>query len=291
MIQSATDIHESFRGAHLLYSPASQLLAMTEYGRSEPRRMVKPLRDLATSRGCTKLEVMVPASQSSGYVAEGFVREARVGGFYKGREDCLVMSLCLDPRRTVPRNLGVRDAIINQSATPAPRARSADSLAGLSGTEALLIGLEPDMDALAAFYAACLPDAPEPLASAETLAALAALPGRGFYSLRSHGHIRAAGLLQTWSQHLAGQLDHVATAVDQRRRGHATALIHWLEQRCHDQGIYSVFAVTRAALPDMNLTLGHLHYRYGGTLVNHAGSPDDYEDANLWYKSIARPAG
>lgn len=281
---------ETFKGGKILHDPDHGCLVLIDPQRSDPRRLARPLQEFARESGYGKLSAWVPASHSGAYTNEGYSREARIGGHYRGTEDCLVMSCFPDAERSRSLQAARRDAIINQAL------EEDAALEGRSGRrgghrhqpddQTLVRQLEDGPKPQAFRQAAGLEPEPEEWTGLE---------GRQIWGLERQGSLMCIAWIQTCKTSSSARVGGFLTMPDRRRQGLASILLGALLEEGRTQGLCSVHACVPAANTGMNLCLGYQNFRFGGTLVNHlrhsseeAGQAQPWEDLNIWYRRLGR---
>lgn len=280
MTGTAGDVHDTFRGMKVLFRPSGGLLVMTDPCRSDPRRVVRPLKDLGCEKACGKVEVMVPASHSSVWAGEGFVREARIGGLYGGGEDCLVMAWYPDDTRSRPVDGDLNNHILDQASSAANKSGAGQGIPGAGPEPAF--GPESSATEICSLAKEAGGPFCGPWADNDAGVRMLAEAGTRVWGLRGEGGLRAFAAVEIHEAWKSASLTGWATDDPSLADG----FLARVEDACRSAGVRTVHARVPAARPPMNLLLGRHHYRYGGTLLGHAVTDRGLEDVHLWYRTL-----
>jgi len=296
MLQAQAEVLESFRGSRVLVSPKHARMTLVDPCKTDPKKIARPLKDFALEKGCSKVVAWVPASQSAGYMAEGFAREARIGAFYKGGEDCLIMSFFLDELRQVPLNETARGSVIDRALgqVVVPEQGLASSAGKTKKTLDLGDGYSFSQEELSSeikdFFAEYR-SSEEGLQSVAKEAALSEKELLHYLCVRQEGQLKALASLEINKVFSTAKLADFLTHQAYRMKGLASFIIAQALELCREQEICTAYSLVPLSCEAMNLAFGQGKFRFGGTLTNECTqkNSEEWEDVNLWYRRIRRP--
>ena len=82
------------------------------------------------------------------------------------------------------------------------------------------------------------------------------------------------------------EMTDFATLPDGRGDGLATILLGAMEAQMHDRGMATGYTIARAPSFGMNITFARMGYSFAGRLINNTHIGGQFEDMNVWYKSL-----
>jgi len=87
-------------------------------------------------------------------------------------------------------------------------------------------------------------------------------------------------------KNLNAEITDCATYPQYRGRGLLSRLIKAIEEDLKNIGFYSVYSLSRAVNPGINISLSKLDYDYTGRLINNCNICGGFEDMNIWCKKL-----
>lgn len=260
--------------------------------------LLTAIEELAAAHRYGKIFAKVPARWGRACTAAGYRVEAKVPGFYQGREDGLFLGKYLKPGRA---ELSDRAAIertldlCRQTTAKDPGAKSNglgspaadDQSGGKIKPPAYRLGLcaPTDCAAMAALFRRVFPSYPFPVhdpgflrrSMSEEVSYAAAWHQEQIAALASAEYSAAASHVE---------MTDFATLPEHRRRQLAGRLLAALEQEMQNQGIKLAYTIARAVSVGINLTFARAGYQYAGTLINNTQICGRIESMNVWYRRL-----
>ena len=268
-------------GASLVqHGPGSDRVYLMELAEADLPQLVDRLGELAQRNRYGKIIGKIPADHVSLFRRQGYVTEARVPGFFRGRVDGHFMAKYLDSSRSqfdqasqVEEGL----AVARERALGRPSAPPAGVRLARCGPD--------DVAAMAELYRLVFPSYPFPIHEPSFLAEcmadhvifMGAWQGKELVALAS---------AEQYPQASHAELTDFATLPEYRRRGLAGALLGAVEGQARSQGFALVYTIARALSVGMNVTFARGGYDFGGTLINNTQISGRIETMNVWYKLL-----
>ncbi|UWX57136.1 putative beta-lysine N-acetyltransferase [Chlorobaculum sp. MV4-Y] len=261
-MNSTPDIIETRFGALLQYGLFSRRIYLMKMGEADPRKLPAQLDALARERGYTKIFAKLPKGSEGEFVANGYLVEASVPGFYRGETEALFPARYLDLARVESPDA----AEIARIAELAP-SKPAASQPPLSAEFTLRACTPDDVEEMAEIYREVFLSYPFPIHN-------------------------PAWLLETMQSHidyldgLNVEMTDFATLPDFRGRNLALHLLAAMEAAMRRKGMRTAYTIARALSPGMNVTFAKAGCPFSSTLVNNTNISGGIESMNVWYKSL-----
>ncbi len=238
------------------------------------------LDGLAQREGYTKIFAKVPASALPLFLARGYVVEARVPGFFRGREDGCFAAKFLDPERR--EEMADPAAVLAAVRAKAGDARPADLPPGWTYS----VATEDDADDLAALYGEVFATYPFPIADPGYLRETMAGDYRYFVVRAEDGRLAAASSAEIYRQDENVEMTDFAVHPAFRGRNLSSFLLSRMEEEMRAAGMKTAFTIARALSYPINATFARAGYAWAGTLVNNTNICGGFESMNVWYRPL-----
>jgi len=281
-MQDRFDKIEYLDGALIQHGPLNDRVYLMKMGDAPPETLVDGLIRKAIDAGYSKVFAKVPESAHEPFLDTGFRKEARVPGFFDGREPAVFMGYYLDAdrrREAHPEKLdGILELTRKQPAADAqpPPDESGVTLGPCSAGDA---------DEMAEIYRKVFPTYPFPIYDSEYLQDT--MGGHVMYFGAAAGDrlvALSASEMDTEAKNV--EMTDFATLPDWRGNRLGTHLLSLMERAVKAKNIKTAYTIARAASPGMNITFARLGYRYAGRLTNNTNISGRIESMNIWYKPI-----
>ena len=236
---------------------------------------------LAEAEGYSKIFAKVPASALPLFLARGYAVEARVPGFFRGREEGCFAAKFLDPERR--RERGDPAAILAAARSAGERSPPALPPGWTSAAAA-----EDDAADLAALYGEVFATYPFPIDDPCYLRETMAGDYRYFLVRTDDGTIAAASSAEVYPDDGNVEMTDFAVRPDFRGRNLSLLLLARMEEEMREAGLKTAFTIARALSYPINATFARAGYAWGGTLVNNTNICGGFESMNVWYRALER---
>lgn len=275
-----TDTIEQYKGALIHHGSFSRRIYLMDLADADPFTLPDELVGLACRNGYSKIIAKVPLGFSDPFLECGYREEARIPGFYGGRDMMLFLALFLDSNRAVAKDgddIG-KIAVMAHALPHSPVDAVAEEFQIRQCTP-------DDIPAMSAIYREVFPSYPFPIDDPEWL--LETMRTHvDYYGVERGGRLVA---LASSEMDLVGksvEMTDFATLPEWRGHGLALHLLRVMEEGMRNRGMLTAFTIARAASVGMNITFARAGYLFGGTLVNNTNISGGIESMNVWHKSL-----
>ena len=237
--------------------------------------------ELAGKERYSKIFVKVPESAVETFADNGYLTEATVPYFFKGREPAVFMAKYLDPKRR-----GIRDQthLTEVLSSAADRAGECE-LHSLPKGFSLMRAHPGDADEIAALFSTVFRTYPFPILDPAYLKKTMEEDIR-YYLIRKDSVLAAVASCEVDGENKNAEVTDFATAALFRGRGLAAILLRTMETELRNEGILLAYTIARSLSYPMNITFAGAGYRFGGMLPNNTNICGSLESMNVWYKTL-----
>ncbi|MFT5430910.1 MAG: putative beta-lysine N-acetyltransferase [Myxococcota bacterium] len=223
--------------------------------------------------------VMVMASEqlAEGLRAGGLHLEARIPGFYRGEEDCVVMGTAIaSDRAELGQPVAVRHVktLLGQPHMASKRTLPSTVRAALE-----------DAGDIAELLGATFDAYPTPSHEADYVAEQIH-DGIPFRMVRQHGELLACASADLVRTARTAELTDCATRPAARGRGLMQAILMDLMDDLREMDYPTAFTLARASVPGVNLAFERLGFGLRGTMTQSCRIGTGLEDMNVWSRIL-----
>ena len=264
------------------HGPHSNRVYLMKLDERDMPGIVERIDNLALEKGYTKLFAKVPASNAGAFQAAGFCAEARIPGFFNGREDVLFMSRFLDDVRKTETDEESLDGVLELSRR---RGEECGDEKAMPPNGMIRPCAPEDIHAMSEIYRDVFPTYPFPIDDPDFL--LQTMKTHvAYFGVEAEG--RLVALASAEMDEAAGNVEFTdfATLPKWRGQGLAVLLLKAMEPVMRHKGIQTGYTIARAVSAGMNIVFSKMGYDYGGRLVNNTNISGQIESMNVWYKSL-----
>lgn len=238
------------------------------------------LTTLARSNRYTKIFAKIPPWALQGFQERGYRVEAKIPGFFKGKETAYFMALYLDSARARPHD----EEKMQKVKERALAARPMESQLLPDGFRLDLLSPENAQE-MAEVYRQVFETYPFPIFSEEYIKQTLR-ENVICFGIRSGSRLIASSSCEVdWDGQNAEMTDF-ATLPDYRSKGLASSLLREMEREMAAHGILTVFTIARALSFGMNITFAKHGYAMSGRLINNTDISGSIESMNVWHKRL-----
>lgn len=275
---------EFFGSSQIQHGPANNRVYLIKLNKNDLPDILAHIQSLALHHGYTKIFAKVPASALPHFEADGYLTEAAVPDFFKGREDGFFMARYFDQARMTDPDADLVRRVLEK----------AREKAGIPDVELLerdlhcRLATPADCKQMGELYDLVFKSYPFPIHNPDYL--LESMTKNVVYA----GVWRGDQLLALASAEVDrtmanSEMTDFATHPDHRGGGLATFLLAELEGVIAEIGVKTCYTIARATSFGMNVTFARSGYAYSGTLIRNTQIAGSLESMNIWYKHPVNP--
>lgn len=210
-----------------------------------------------------------------------FELEGKIDGYFKGK-DAFCMSYFIDRNRKkcngvcsknllVKQCLDIKGTFIKQDKNFSYCIRNAN---------------ENDIEEMTDLFAVVFSTYPSPVYDEEYLRET--MKEKVLYKVATYNEkIISIASADMNKENLNAEITDCATYLNYRGKGILSNIIYSLECDLKNMGFITLYSLSRALVPGINIALSKHDYKYTGRLVNNCNMCDAFEDMNIWVKKIS----
>ena len=260
---------------HGNYNDRVYLMKLSE--KDNKQNTIEKVIKLAQQKNYGKVFAKVNAKDSKILKQYNFECEAKIPGFFKGKEGSEFHSLFLcknrkeDNFQTIQENLDLALKKKHES-----KKHSSFEIVELS---------KENVKNITEVYSKVFKTYPFPIFDKEFV--LDSLESHvRIFGIVENGQIIALSSCEIDYDAKNVEMTDFATLPGQRTKGFAQALLNRMEEEMKKAGIKTAYTIARALSPGMNITFSKCHYSFGGTLKKNTNISGGIESMNVWYKKL-----
>jgi putative beta-lysine N-acetyltransferase len=263
------------------HGPLNRRIYVMKLNRDDLPAILGKLDSMALDRDYEKILVKAPVSSKGLFEEDGYVQEAYIPGFFKGKESLVFMSKFLATDRML-------DNRIHQYRTMMSivRQKAIGSRTSVAARDPEVVRCGPgDAAEISRLYREVFQSYPFPIYDPHFLQENMT-SHVDYFSIRVKDQMRAVAASEKERENLSVEMTDFATLPAWQGRGLACRLLSTMELNMAEQGMITAFSIARALSYGMNITFGKLGYTYGGLLTNNTNIAGCIESMTVWYKRL-----
>jgi len=243
--------------------------------------ILKKINELAKENRYTKIFAKIPLMQAMEFIEDGFVIEAEVPKFFKGKETCYFLCKYFSMSRKLDQ-FKSRDESIQ---TIAMAKSKKQDLKKLDPPFHISMLEERNAVAMANIYAEIFKSYPFPIHDPEYIKSTMA-KNIVYFGLFENDKLLAISSAELDTDAQNAELTDFATAPGHEGKNYSLHLLKQMEEVLPHYGIKTVYTIARSASPGMNVTFAKANYIFAGKLLNNTQIAGEIENMNVWYKFL-----
>lgn len=277
------DIIEKIGNSLLQHGKYNDRIYLMKADSSDFPQILLKLDKLADEQKYSKIFAKVPAALSDVFLINGYVREAKIPGFFNGKEDAVFFSRFTDPAR---KNIAAgKKQKIQQNLALAKNRAGAGLKKKLADTFLLRKLAKTDLKQLASLYRQVFDSYPFPIFETDYLKKT--MDNNVYYfGIFQNDILVAASSAEVDAENSNSEMTDFATLPDFRSNNFSLLLLNEMEKEMQMTGIKTLYTIARSYSAGMNITFSKMDYGFSGTLVNNTNIAGSLECMNVWYKTL-----
>ncbi|MGO1469907.1 MAG: putative beta-lysine N-acetyltransferase [Tissierella sp.] len=242
---------------------------------------------MANTHGYTKKIAKVPETYSPFFLERGYTTEAKVPGFFNGKEDCVFMGKYRDKERNIPVNKLLNKKVLEAAHSKTP----VDSLEFKSTDYKLPSGFyfkkaeSIDVYKMCELYSKVFNSYPFPVSDPEYIQQTMN-NHVVYFSIWKDNEIIALSSCEINTEDENVEMTDFAILPEYRGYNLAYFLLIKMEKEMKENKIKTAYTIARSCSYAMNCTFAKCGYDFSGVLIKNTQIGGKIEDMNIWYKSL-----
>lgn len=276
-----SDVIEHLGRSQIQHGKSNDRIYVMKLSPEEAPALVPRLDHLAQKKGYTKIFAKVPARTRQVFSHAGYREEARIPGFYSGREEAVFFAKYFCTRRKKERKPDAVRDVIAAAKAKAARATRPELEGGLRLRRLTL----DDCPTMAEVYRKVFASYPFPIHDPAYLRDTMA-ENILYWGIFEQEQLLAISSAETYPADLNAEMTDFATLPECRGAGFAQVLLSEMEAELKRRKFHTAYTIARAYSFGMNITFAKHGYRFSGTLTHNTDISGQLESMNVWYKRL-----
>lgn len=214
------------------------------------------------------------------FIEAEFLLEGKIDGFFKG-EDAFCMSYFTSSSRKLYRNEGKEQLLLMNSLS----ANNTFIYRNDRLKYRIRNANENDINGMIDLFSETFFTYPSPICDAEYLKKT--MNKSVLYKVAvDNNKIISVASADLDEENLNAEITDCATYSCYRGQGILSNIIYHLEEDLRNMGYITLYSLSRAVNPSINLVLSKQDYKYRGKLINNCNICGGFENMNIWVKNI-----
>lgn len=271
---------ERVDGATIQHGMLSKRIYLMHLADADPIQLTEKLEMLAKSKGYTKIIAKIPASSWPAFEEKGYVKEAEIPYFFKGRESAVFLGRFFSHERRKASDekeiKRILDLSLQTQNTASP---------SFSDRFTFRKCEKEDTEAMSRIYRTVFPTYPFPIDNPDYLHQTMH-SHIVYFGVEHNRNLVALSSSEMDRENQNVEMTDFATLPAWRGNNLAASLLETMESSMYKKGIKTSYTIARAVSPGMNVTFAKAGYTFSGTLTNNTNISGSIESMNIWHKTL-----
>ncbi len=270
---------ENIQGSLIQHGPHNNRIYLMRLNTHNTDGLIPILDDLAIKNDYGKIFAKIPEPEWPVFKSAGYINEAVVPGFFKGKTDGYFIAKYLSARRRKTVDFEKRFRPVKE-----PGADFAHNKHQTGGVGQDIIACKTsDAAEMSVIYRRVFKSYPFPIQKPTYLERMMQ-EGVRYFCIRREARIAAIAAAEIDLASKNAEMTDFATAPEYRGRGFAGMLLRFMDAKACELGIKTVYTIARAASHGMNMVFQNCGYNYAGLLKNNSQICGSIQSMTVWYK-------
>lgn len=270
---------EKLKDSLLYLDYANSRLKILKYN-ALSKDLIDEILEYARGKNLGKVIANCRKEDIDAFKKAGFVVEGIIDGFFRGK-DAQCVSFFIDKDRAEQKRKEEKDSILKMCLDK-PQILQPDELK--DGYQ-LIDCSEKEIPQMTKIFKTVFKTYPTPVYDENYLKKMMKEKIL-FKAVLKNDKIISIASADMDKENLNAEITDCATYPEYRGQGLLTNLIYSLENDLKEKGYYTLYSLSRAVNPGINISLRKHGYNYRGRLVNNCNICNGFEDMNIWVKNI-----
>jgi len=275
-----SDVIQKLGHSVIHHGKENNRIYLMKYNTFDDEDLIKKIELIASENQYKKIIAKIPLTTKKGFENFGYVQEAHIPNYYKGKEHCVFMCKYLNTDNDMHDLDEVQNIV-----TCAKNKSNKLFLPILSDDFELRILTEKDAIDMATLFKKVFKTYPfpifDPLYLIKTMS-----ENIIYYGIFKDNQLIGVASCETDPEYMNCEMTDFAILPEYRGNNYALLLLKEMEQNMKKLNYKVLYTIARAMSYGMNITFSKLGYTYSGTLYNNTNISGNIEHMNVWYKII-----
>lgn len=275
-----SDVIERVGESILQHGKNSDRIYLMKYRSADEKIVFSRMKELIRLEHYTKVFAKVSAIDLPAFLAEGFIMEAFVPGFFGGIQDGVFLSRFFSEKRcTAPTEaLSALSSILKKPSNSDEKFDQRFLVRALHAE---------DVPEMIDIFKAVFENYPFPIFEPEFLKESMA-EETFYFGVFEEEKLIAVSSAECDLKNQNAEMTDFAVLPEKRGQKLGSLLLEEMEIAMKKKGILTFYTIARLKSLGMNRTFQKANYRYGGTLISNTAISTGIESMNVWYKSATQ---
>lgn len=269
------------------HGPLSSRVYLMSLAPGDCPDIIPRLEKLARENSYTKIFAVVHAGAVPIFQNAGYMVEAFVPGFFRGREGAGFMGYYLEETRGRPEDASLIQRVLKAAQS---KGRTKTGFYPPHAYQVCPMDVS-DIDDMATLYSRVFESYPFPVFDPRYLAETMQKNRAMYFGARHEGRLAGLGAASKDMDSLSVELTDFAVLKEHRGKGLAGALLGRMDLETRKMGMLTRYTIARATSYAMNTTFARAGYKFAGTLINNTHIAGKLESMNVWYRPVLQEGG
>jgi len=243
--------------------------------------IIRPLDDLASKEGYSKIFVKVPESSEAVFASAGYSTEATIPFYYNGTDTAVFMAKYFNAERNQVADSQEIADVLSAAFGYAQSGYIPQLPAGFS----LMHAHSGDAKEIAALFRSVFETYPFPISDPDFITRTMK-EGIRYFCIHQSKRIAAVSSCEINTDAQNAEMTDFATDPRFQGKGLAGNLLYAMETEMKKEQIRLAYTIARATSYPINMAFARAGYQYGGMLPNNTNICGSLESMNVWYKKL-----
>ena len=267
-------------GSIIQHGKLNNRIYLIKLGKKEFPGILDSLRQLAAENTYTKIFCKVPEWAAPVFFADGFMTEAIIPAFYRGRDAAFFLAKYLDSDRLMlleNESLEELSGLLKSNLMK-------ETLPEKNSSHIKKLGVA-DVDQITDLYRKVFQSYPFPIHNREYIK-LTMQENVRYFGVRKNGRLIAVASAEIDEEGKNAEMTDFATDPDFRGRKLGQLLLAKMEKEMEAMHMKTLYTIARLRSIPMNKVFLRHQYQYAGTLLRNTNISGSIESMNVYYKQL-----
>lgn len=269
------------KGSIIQHGKLNDRIYLIKLGKNDCPEILDSMKGMAAVHAYTKIFCKVPAWAAPRFIADGYVTEAMIPGFFQGNETAFFLAKYLDSDRLMNLENEYLRELGELLESPFGKAMIDNN--GKFDFERL--GTE-DVKQITALYRKVFLSYPFPIHNPGYIIKTMKDNVR-YFGAKKKGKLVAVSSAELDKEGENAEMTDFATIPDFRGKKLGQILLAKMEKEMEAMGIKTVYTIARLQSIPMNKVFLKHQYQYAGTLIKNTNISGNMESMNVYYKHLS----